>query len=297
MTRAVSQMARQLQKHPEQSSTEQGRIPSMIPQLVKTPLLVQDEELDLARRARDGDETARRKLVEANMRLVCNMAKNYHTHAIPFEDLVQEGAIGLMRAIDRFDPERGWRFSTYAVFWIRQAIGKAMLDRSRVIRLPAHFVDERKRANKVREAFTAKHGRTPSPEELARDMGITLEKMTALDCSEHDCVSLESGKDEVWDYTAVIADSNCEDPEHMAFKKVDHEEFLNLIEKLPERERNVIKQRLGYAGDGKAQALIDVAQSLGVSREMVRQIESRAIRSLRRMLLEPAPEPHVTRRR
>ena len=269
----------------------------MIPRLVKTPLLVQDEELDLTRRARNGDDSARRKLVEANMRLVCNMAKNYHTHAIPFEDLVQEGAIGLMRAIDRFDPERGWRFSTYAVFWIRQAIGKAMLDRSRVIRLPAHFVDERKRANKVREAFTLKNGRTPTPEELAMEMGISLEKMTALDGSEHDCISLETGKDEVWDYTAVIADSNCDDPERMACQRVDREEFYRLIEQLPEREKNVIKHRLGYGVNGRPQALLEVARSMGVSREMVRQIESRAIRTLRRMLSEGDLEPKASGRR
>lgn len=257
----------------------------MIPKLIQSPLLVQDEERDLARRARDGDEAAKRRLIEANMRLVCNVARNYRTGTVPFEDLVQEGAIGLMKAVDRFDPEKGCRFSTYAIHWIRQSIGKAMVNRSRVIRIPAHVVDDRKRVARYREAFEGQHGRPARPEEIAVALGFTADKVAVLLEVEHDCYSLDTGRDEHWDYTALLPDMNCDDPQAAAFKKVDNERFQQLVAKLPERERTVICKRLGLAGD-PALVLLELAQSLNVSREAVRQIEARAVRSLRRMLRE-----------
>ncbi|MDQ2986083.1 MAG: sigma-70 family RNA polymerase sigma factor [Armatimonadota bacterium] len=278
-------MAKQLQTQYERPYADQGRIPSMIPRLIQSPLLVQDEERNLARRARDGDEAAKQRLIEANMRLVCNIARNYRAMAVPFEDLVQEGAIGLMKAVERFDPEKGCRFSTYAIHWIRQSIGKAMVSRSRVIRIPAHVVDDRKRVARYREAFEGQHGRPPHLEEIALALGFSQAKMGILLDVEHDCYSLDTGRDDQWDYTTLIPDLNCDDPQAEAFKKVDRERFQQLIAKLPERERTVISKRLGLAGD-PAILLLELAQSLKVSREAVRQIEARAVRSLRRMVQE-----------
>jgi RNA polymerase primary sigma factor len=258
----------------------------MIPRLIQRPLLVADEELDLARKAHAGDEAARRKLVESNMRLVCNIAKHYHAPTIPFEDLVQEGAIGLMRAIDRFDPDKGCRFSTYATYWVRQAMGKALLYRSRVIRLPAHILDERKRVNRTREVFEECHGRSPNTEELIQATGFSREKLATLEGAEFDCLSLETGREGQWDYTSIIADSSCDDPELEACNRVNSDRLTELVALLPERERKVISMRLGLGGELTPVILRDLAQQLRCSREAIRQIEARGVRSLRRMLCE-----------
>ena len=265
----------------------------MIPQLMQRPLLVRDEELHLARRARAGEDAARRKLAESNLRLVCNIAKKYQATGIAFEDLVQEGTIGLMRAIDRFDPEMGWKFSTYAVFWIRQAIGKAMLQRSRVIRLPAHILEAGKKVSKRRNELTAQMGRLPTEAELAADLGMSIERLAAIDGSDYDCVSLETGRDDVWDYTTVLQDASCEDPEDIAIRKLGNEELHKLLDKLPDRERIVITRRLGLCGEMSAVVVQELAEQLDVSRQRIRQLEGRAIRALRRMVAsdeEPAIE-------
>ena len=258
----------------------------MIPQLMQRPLLVRDEELDLARRARAGEDAARRKLAESNLRLVCNIARKYQAPGISFEDLVQEGTIGLMRAIDRFDPDMGWKFSTYAVFWIRQAIGKALLQRSRVIRLPAHILEAGRKVSRRRIDLTARKGRAPTNEELAQDLGMSLEKLAAIDGAEYECVSLESGKDDAWDYTTVLQDDKCDDPEDLAMRELAKDEIHKLLRRLPERERIVLSRRLGLGGDMPLSVLEELAAQLDVSRERVRQIEARAIRTLRRMLAD-----------
>ena len=258
----------------------------MIPQLMQHPLLVRDEELDLARRARAGDDAARRKLAESNLRLVCNIAKKYSATGISFEDLVQEGTIGLMRAIDRYDPEMGWKFSTYAVFWIKQAIGKAMLQRSRVIRLPAHILESVKKVAKRKNDLAAKLGRPPTEAELSKDLGITVERLVAIEGAEYECLSLDTGKDEAWDYTTALQDQKCDDPEDAAIEALAKDEVYSLLRRLPERERTVLARRLGIGSDMPAPVLEELAEHLNISRQRVRQIEARALRSLRRMVTE-----------
>lgn len=258
----------------------------MIPQLMQHPLLVRDEEVDLARRARAGDDSARRRLAESNLRLVCNIAKKYQAAGISHEDLVQEGSIGLMRAIDRYDPEMGWKFSTYAVFWIRQAIGKALAHRSRVIRLPAHILEASKRTHRLRNDLTAKIGRAPTNEELAGALGISLDKLATIDGVQFECVSLETGRDDAWDYTTVLPDSNCDDPEGATIQKIGNEELHKLLDRLPARERIVLSKRMGLGGEMSIAMLDDLARLLNVSRDRVRQIEARAIRTLRQMIAD-----------
>jgi RNA polymerase primary sigma factor len=260
------------------------RIPSLIPKLMEHHLLARSEEVELARKAKAGDDGARRRLAESNLRLVCGIARKYQATGISFEDLVQEGTIGLMRAIDRFDPEMGWKFSTYAVFWIRQAIGKAIINRSRVIRLPAHVVEAGKKVTKRRMDLIARTGKVPSNEELADDLGITVDRLAAVDGADHDCVSLDTGRDESWDYTTLIEDESCQSPEAEALKKVGTEELHRLLRRLPERERAILVRRLGFSGEMTAAVLQELADQLGISKERVRQLETRAIRELRRIV-------------
>ena len=283
--RCNCRMARPLRTQPDHPQNEE-RIPSMIPQLMQHPLLVRSEEIDLARRARAGDDTARRKLAESNLRLVCNIAKKYSTPGISFEDLVQEGTIGLMRAIDRYDPEMGWKFSTYAVFWIKQAIGKAMLQRSRVIRLPAHILEAGRKVSRRRNDLAAVLGRPPTEEELSVDLGMTLERLKAINGADHDCLSLDSGKDDAWDYTALLQDHQCDDPEGAALQSIAKDEVYKLVRRLPERERTVLARRLGVGGEMPNHVLEELAAKLDVSRERIRQIEAKALRCLRRMVAE-----------
>ncbi len=284
MTRAPQkQMAKQLEYSAATSYGVSSRVPSMIPQLVRRPLLVKDEEHSLAVRANNGDEAARRKVIESNMRLVCNIARQYQSQQVPFEDLVQEGAIGLTQAIDRFDADKGYRFSTYAVYWIKQSIRKAVTNRSRVIRLPAHAVEEKKRLARFREEFEAAHGRTPMPEEIAEAFGYTVDKVATLLGAEHDCLSLDS-RTGAYDYTALLPDRACEDPEAAVLEKADHDTFREFLGRLSPRERLVIIRRLGLEANSSPEEPLSIARELGISRTAVHQAEANAIRSLRKMV-------------
>jgi len=256
----------------------------MIPQLIRRPLLVKDEERSLADRARKGDEAARRKVIEANMRLVCGIAKQYQTQQAPFEDLVQEGAIGLMKAVDRFDPERGYRFSTYAIYWIKQSIRKAVNHRSRVIRLPAHAVEERKRLIRIRDDFEASNGRAPTREELADICGFSIAKVARIVGTEHDCLSLDGQG--ATDFVEQFADVASESPESAAIRKSDHESLRKFLARLTPRERSVLVRRLGLEPNSIPDDPLAIARDLGMSRFAVQQAVSSAIRSLRRMVEE-----------
>lgn len=283
-------MAKQLEYPTASPYTDHGRVPSMIPQLIRRPLLVKDEELDLMVRARNGDDAARRKVVEANMRLVCNIARQFHSQLVPFEDLVQEGAIGLMHAVDRFDASKGCRFTTYAVFWVKQAVSKATLYRSRVIRLPAHVVEEKKRLARFRREFEEAHGRAPTGDEIARGCGYSNEKLSTLAGAEHECLSLD-GQGGASDYAALLPDHSCDDPEDAALRNVDRETIRLLLSRLSERERSVIVRRLGLEGNSVPEEVRVIARDLGVSRNAVQTMEACAIRSLRRMIEDAESKP------
>jgi RNA polymerase sigma factor (sigma-70 family) len=275
-------MAKQLEYSTALFHADEGRVPSMIPRLIRRPLLVKDEEQSLAIRAKAGDHQARCKVIEANMRLVCSIAKQFHSGQIPYEDLVQEGAIGLTKAVDRFDADKGCRFSTYAVHWIKQSIRKAVANRSRVIRIPAHAAEERKHVLRCRGELEVDQSRTPTAEEIANACGYTKAKVATLLGVEHDCLSLD-GPGGASDYAAVLPDTSCENPEAVAVEKMSLDTLRRFLTELPEKERCVIVRRLGLAPDSAPEDAQAIASDLGIRRSVVQQLEAHAIRSLRRM--------------
>lgn len=252
---------------------ERDEIPSFLERLTREPLLTADEEKELAFRAQQGDEEARKRLVEANMRLVINVARNYRSPAFSLEDLVQEGAIGLLKAITKFDPSRGYRFSTYAMFWIRQAIGRSIENKSRAIRLPAHIREAIRRIDRRAAELALALGREPTISEVAHAVGISERRILRLLQCVQDTVSLDgmTGEDQS-DYTQLLPDPNCEDPEHHMIQSESRRLLDRALQDLPLRERRAVRRRLGLdTEDGDEEA----------SRESRRLMGVRAIQRLR----------------
>jgi len=252
---------------------ERDDIPSYLERLTREPLLTADEEKALASRAQQGDEEARKRLVEANMRLVINVARNYRSPAFSLEDLVQEGAIGLLKAISKFNPARGYRFSTYAMFWIRQAIGRSIENKSRAIRLPAHIRNAIRRIDRKAAELALALGREPTMDEVAQAIGVSERKLVQLLQCASDTVSLDGmiGDDQA-DYTQLVPDPNCEDPERRVIQSEARTLLNRALQDLPLRERHAVRRRLG----------LDAADDDEVaSREKRRVMGVRAIQRLR----------------
>lgn len=260
-------------------------IPSYLSRLTKTPLLLPDEERELSRQAKSGDENAKRRLIEANMRLVLNIAKHYRNRSIPFEDLVQEGAIGLMNAVERFDPDRGFRFSTYATHWIRQTIGRAIGNKSKSIRLPAHVTESIRRIDRTRTTLAREFGREPTIEELADATGFSLAKMLMLLQCGQDPLSLDMmvGEDENVELGSLLPDPTLADPESSALNREALRHLQQILADLSERERRVMRKRLGFDEGANSAVLRDIGTELQLSRERVRQIEIQALKKLRQL--------------
>jgi RNA polymerase primary sigma factor len=251
--------------------------------LTRVALLTPEEELELAERARNGDEEAKQKLVEANMRLVMNIAKHYRNALVPFEDLVQEGAIGLMNAVERYDPSKGYRFSTYATHWIRQAIGRAIDNKAKTVRIPAHVAELLRKMEKTREHLRRETGDEPSIEQLAKAMGVSAKKVMQLQQAAQEPLSLDMlvGEEEDTSLGSLIHDQNVRDPEEVMLEMERRKVLDQLLqEELTDRERQVIIRRLGY-GDQEEQVLQEIGEALKISRERVRQIEAQAMRKLK----------------
>ncbi len=255
---------------------------SYLPHLTRQRLLSLEEEQDLSRRMQCGDQRAKDRLIEANMRLVINIAKNYHSAFIPFEDLVQEGAIGLMTATERFDPSRGFRFSTYATHWIRQAISRAIDNKSKAIRIPSHISEAIRKLEKLRELLFRERGVEPSSEELAQHLGISPRKVAALLQAGQDPVSLDMlvGNEENTPLSALINDASAENPQQAVLSSERREALRELLTILTPREQEVMRMRLGFEEDS-TEVLAEIGERLHLSRERIRQIEVLALRKLK----------------
>lgn len=246
------------------------------------PLLTVQEEIDLTNRIRGGDERCRERMIEANLRLVVSIARHYNCRGMTFEDVVQEGILGLMAAINKFDPTKGFRFSTYATYWIRQAIVRAIEKQSRMIRLPTYAYHAVGKLERSSMQLSDKLGRQPTSEELAVETTLSVSTVNALLQSIQEPVSLDVLLGEAEDYTLgdLQLDSEAQDPEDYALQTADREHLTRILGVLKPKERTVIENRYGLR-DGRVHSLKELAKELNMSREGIRHIETRALRKLR----------------
>jgi RNA polymerase primary sigma factor len=244
------------------------------------PLLTAQEERELARRKDEGDEEAKKKLIESNLRLVMSITRNYVNSGVPLLDLIQEGNLGLIRAVEKFDYKMGYKLSTYATWWIRQAVTRAIADQGRTIRLPVHVVDQVRRVMRARRVLTQKLNRDPLPHEIAKESGFEVKRVNELLDLVEDPVSLETPVgDGDSSYGDMLEDVNAEQPDFVLAELLRGVELQLALEKLSERMRHVLELRFGLAGE-TPKTLEEVGTELGVTRERVRQLESRALREL-----------------
>ena len=255
---------------------------SYINRLTRTKLLTAAEEKSLSRRARYGDLNAKERLIEANMRLVVSIAKNYLASGIPLEDLIQEGAIGLMTATERFDPHMGYRFSTYATQWIRQSIGRAIDNKAKSIRLPAHISESLRKVEKSRAELIRLLGQEPTTEEIAEHAGLSVKKMNSLMQTTQEPISLDMtvGDDDSTSLGSLVLDRNAPNPQDELIAQEMRGEIEAILDTLDEREKIIMRKRFGFDEDDKS-VLQQIGDELHISRERVRQIESQALRKLR----------------
>jgi RNA polymerase primary sigma factor len=252
-------------------------------QIGRGRLLEHEEEIDLGRRAREGDETARSKLIEKNLRLVIPVAKKYRGMGLPFGDLIQEGNIGLMRAADKFDPEKGFRFSTYATWWIRQAIQRAVADKGRTIRVPVHMGEKIRKMARTYNELSAELERKPTDEEVAERLGWNIDRVKDVKSAIPDATSLNrplSSEEESSELGDLVEDERESGAVGEVVRALEIRRLMESVERLPERQRRVLIRRYGLDGE-KSATLADLSEELAVSRERVRQLQREAERILR----------------
>lgn len=249
----------------------------------KVPLLTSEEEIDLAKRMLDGDEYAKAKLSEANLRLVVSIAKRYAGRtSMQFLDLIQEGNIGLLKAVEKFDHTKGFRFSTYATWWIRQSITRAMADQARTIRIPVHMVETIHKLTRVKRQLLQELGRDPTQEEIAKAMDVSEDKVAEIQKIAQEPISIETpvGEEEDSKMADFIEDESVKSPVEIATQNLLREQLLGIIETLTPREQKVIRLRYGL-DDSHPRTLEEVGKEFNVTRERIRQIEAKALKKLR----------------
>ncbi|MCI8466511.1 MAG: RNA polymerase sigma factor RpoD [Lachnospiraceae bacterium] len=265
-----------------EGASEEDPVRLYLKEIGKVPLLTPGEEIRLARQIEEGDEDAARRLAEANLRLVVSVAKRYAGRGMQFLDLIQEGNLGLMKAVEKFDYRKGYKFSTYATWWIRQAITRAIADQGRTIRIPVHMVETINRVVRVSRRLTQEYGREPSPEEIAEHMNLSPERVREIMRFSLEPVSLETpvGEEDDSHLSDFIQDDRVMVPAEAADFSMLQEQLGEVLHTLTDRERQVLCMRFGLL-DGEGRTLEEVGKEFNVTRERIRQIEAKALRKLR----------------
>ena len=267
----------------ERPSETPDLIPGYFAHIDKGKLLTHAEEIDLSKRAKAGDKGARQRLIEKNLRLVVSVAKKYRGQGLPFEDLIQEGNIGLMRAVEKFDPDRGWRFSTYATWWVRQAVQRAVADKGRTIRMPVHRGDKLRKMARAYNELSSEMEREPADEEVARRLKWTTEQVRDVKGAIPDATSFNQPLTSDSDATEIgelIEDERASEVAGTVIGEMEMDWLAEAVERLPERHRYVLIKRYGL-GDEETATLAKLSEELGISRERVRQLQREAERILR----------------
>ncbi|MCC7518789.1 MAG: RNA polymerase sigma factor RpoD/SigA [Verrucomicrobiae bacterium] len=280
-----SPMPRESAKSPPRHDSDEGSLKIYLREIAQTALLTRQEEISLAKRIRRGDAAARAHMIQANLRLVVKIAHDYANLGLPIEDLISEGNIGLMKAVERFDPHRGVKLSTYAAWWIKQSIKRALANQSKTIRLPVHVVDKLSRIRKVSAKMADVLGREPNDEEISEEMGIPQHKISQLKTVSLRPSSLDApvGDDDRAAFGEIVADESALDPFEMLRDKALRKDVLEIVEELDERERAILVARFGLDG-AKPLTLEIIGRKFKVTRERIRQIQNLALRKIRALL-------------
>lgn len=272
-----------------------GGIKIYLREIGKTALLTPQEEIELAERIKKGDKEARSHMIQANLRLVVKIAQDYANYGLPLLDLISEGNIGLMKAVERFDPNKGGKLSTYAAWWIKQSIKRALANQSKTIRLPVHMVDKISKMRRVAMVLSEELGRDPTDDELSEEIGIDRGKLAQLKAASLRPASLDApiSEDDNTEFGEIVGDNSAQTPFELLSHKNMHGQLDTLLEVLDSRERKIIDARFGLAGQ-KPKTLEEVGQEFGVTRERIRQLQNIALKKLRRALQkkeDPGPRP------
>ncbi len=272
-------------QQPSQRVEDDGSLKIYLREITEVPLLKREEELELARRVKKGDAKARAQMIRANLRLVVKIAHDYANFGLPVQDMISEGNIGLMKAVERFDPKRGVKLSTYAAWWIKQSIKRALANQSKIIRLPVHIVDKLSRMRRVASKLAEVLGREPTDDELAEEMGIPRHKISQLKTVSLRPSSLDApvGEEEGSAFGEMVADEASLDPAEMLRDKALRKDVQDMLEELDERERSILAMRFGLDG-AKPMTLETIGKKFKVTRERIRQVENIALHKMRLML-------------